>query len=121
MEIDDGRSGDEADAQDPYDPGRPDALTWLQAWYTAHADGDWEHASGVRIGTLDNPGWSAEIDLSGTELLGRPFEKREIHRSEDDWLVVWVEDDKWNLACGPLNLAEGLHYFQAWAGDNPGH
>jgi hypothetical protein len=121
MEINDGFSGDEADAHDLYDPRRPDALTWLQGWFTAHTNSDWEHGSGVRIETLDNPGWSVEIDLSGTELLGRAFEKREIHRSEDDWLVAWVENDKWNVACGPLNLGEGLHYFRTWAGDIPGH
>lgn len=120
MEIDYGAPGDKADAHDLYDLERPDALTWLQVWYTAHTDGDWEHGSGVRIETLDNPGWSAEINLRGTELLGRSFERREIHRSEDDWLVVWIEDDKWNLACGPINLAEGLHYFRAWVSDIPG-
>jgi hypothetical protein len=121
MEIDYGPAGEERDGQDLYDPGRPDALTWLQGWYTTHTNGDWEHSYGVRIDTIDNPGWSVEIDLSGTELDGRTFEEREINRSEDDWLRTWVEDHKWKLACGPLNLAEGLHYFRAWVGHMPGH
>ena len=67
--------------------------------------------------TIDNPGWSVQIDLTGTELIRAPFENREINRSEDDWLVTWVEDDKWHLACGPLNLSEGLSYFRTWVGD----
>ena len=35
-----------------------DALYLLQRWYVAQCDGEWEHAYGVEIGTLDNPGWS---------------------------------------------------------------
>jgi hypothetical protein len=116
MEIDHGAGG-EGDGPELYDPGRPDALTWLQGWYTTHTDGNWEHEFGVLIETIDNPGWSVEVDLSRTELDGRAFVSKEVHRSEDDWLSAWVEDGKWKLACGPLNLAEGLHYFRAWAGD----
>ena len=120
MDIDYGEAGG-SDGPSFYDPGRPDALTWLQGWYATHSDGHWEHEYGVRIETIDNPGWSVEIDLSGTELGGRIFEEFEIHRSPDDWLTAWVEVDKWKLACGPLNLAEGLHRFRAWAGDIPEH
>ncbi|MFE2849501.1 Imm53 family immunity protein, partial [Streptomyces scopuliridis] len=32
-------------------------LDWLQNWYTQQCDGDWEHEWGVKIATLDNPGW----------------------------------------------------------------
>jgi hypothetical protein len=103
--------------EEPYHSGRPDVLTWLQGWYASHADGDWEHSHGVSIGTLDNPGWSVEIDLADTELAGLRFDRREAHRSEDDWLVAWAEGHKWHLACGPLNLAEGLHQFRVWSGD----
>ena len=35
-----------------------DELSWLQQWYSAHCDGEWEHGFGVTIATLDNPGWS---------------------------------------------------------------
>jgi hypothetical protein len=109
----------ESDQFDAYRPERPDVLTWLQGWYAAHADGDWEHQHGVRIDTLDNPGWSVVIDLTATEFERRSFDRVELHRSEDDWVVAWVENASWHLACGPLNLAEGLHRFRVWAGDTP--
>jgi len=44
------------------------ALSELQKWYFAQCDGDWEHSYGVRIDTVDNPGWTLEIDLVGTNL-----------------------------------------------------
>jgi hypothetical protein len=115
MEIEYPASDQPFDESD-YQPDRPDVFTWLQAWYTANCDGDWEHAYGIQIGTLDNPGWLVVIDLSGTAVADRQYDRHEVHRSEDDWLMSWVEDDKWQLACGPLNLAEGLHRFRVWVG-----
>jgi len=57
-------------------------LTWLQAWYPVQCDGDWEHEFGVRVETLDNPGWSLRIDLDGTAMAGLTYVGRDIHRSE---------------------------------------
>lgn len=106
---------------DIYQPHTIDVLTWLQGWYASRADGDWEHSFGIEIGTLDNPGWRVAIGVSGTDLAERPFDRQEIHRSEHDWLVAWLDDSQWQLACGPLNLAEGLTRFRNWAGDIPRH
>ena len=36
-------------------------LEALQHWYESQCDGDWEHEFGVKIGTLDNPGWMVDI------------------------------------------------------------
>ena len=100
-----------------YDAERPDVWTWLQAWYVGQCNDDWEHEHGVTISTLDNPGWRCEISLVGTELAGagEAYERREVHRSEDDWCVTWVDAGKFHAACGPTNLAEALHEFRAWA------
>ena len=43
-------------------------LARLQRWYASQCDGDWEHHSDVEIGTLDNPGWSVDIDLADAAL-----------------------------------------------------
>ncbi len=51
-------------------------IEWLQSWYANHCDGVWEHTSGVRIDTIDNPGWSLKVDLIGTELEHREFVRR---------------------------------------------
>ena len=45
-----------------------DNLIWLINWYTSHCDGDWEHIFGIKIGTLDNPGWHIQISIEETEL-----------------------------------------------------
>jgi hypothetical protein len=50
-----------------------DAITRLQMWYLGQCDGSWEHQFGVRIETLDNPGWSVTIDLDGTEYANARF------------------------------------------------
>jgi hypothetical protein len=92
-----------------------DAVAQLQRRYADHCDGDWEHQQGVEIGTLDNPGWSVKIALGGTGLEERSFDRIHVDRAEDDWLRAWVEADKWNAACGPLNLVEAVEAFLAWA------
>jgi len=53
----------------------------LQTWYQAQCNGKWEHTCGVKIETLDNPGWSLTIDLAETNLSGRSFTK--IDRSSE--------------------------------------
>ena len=92
-----------------------DSLGRLEAWYHAQCDGEWEHEYGVTVETLDNPGWKLRIDLAGTELAGREFARREDHRSENDWLVCWVEGRQFQAACGPRNLRESLQTFLSWA------
>ena len=45
-----------------------DTLAWIENWYQSQCHGDWEHDYGIKIETLDNPGWRVVIDLAGTEL-----------------------------------------------------
>ena len=91
-------------------------LEQLQRWYLAQCDGEWEHDYGVDISTLDNPGWRLKINLEGTPLSGRPFVRLETHRTDDDWVVCWVEKSCFHAASGPLNLEEALGVFLDWAG-----
>ena len=90
-------------------------LAELQAWYLSNCDGDWEHGHGVSIDTLDNPGWSARINLIDTNLNGKAFERIDRERSEHDWIVCWREDDTFHCACGPENLEEALQVFVDWS------
>ncbi|MGJ7440551.1 immunity 53 family protein [Aquipuribacter sp. MA13-6] len=97
----------------------PGTLMWLQAWYATQCDGDWEHASGVSIETLDNPGWSVRIDVSGTQAEDLPLEELETNRSAHDWLVVRKVENSFDAACGPLNLGDVLHAFRLWVEGPP--
>jgi hypothetical protein len=91
------------------------AISQVSQWYLARCDGDWEHQSRVEIGTLDNPGWQVRVNVSGTNLDGRKFDRVKIERSDADWVQAWVEQNEWRAACGPLNLDEALSLFVSWA------
>lgn len=88
----------------------------LQAWYLAQCDGEWEHQFGVRIETLDNPGWIAAIDLARTDLEERPFsEVKRGSEHETNWIRCWREEKQFKIACGPLQLADSLQVFLSWS------
>lgn len=90
-------------------------LQELQQWYRLQCDGDWEHHYGVKVDTLDNPGWSVTVDLSGTELAGRPFAEVRRLEHETDWIHCQVRDGKFEGRGGPLMLDEILRVFLGWS------
>lgn len=92
-----------------------DLLAWLQDWYSGNCDGSWEHLYGVTVGTIDNPGWTMTINLEGTDLEGRVFQRLERDVTDDDWLRCWVEDNTFNGVGGPHNLSSILEVFRAWS------
>lgn len=61
-------------------------LIWLTEWYANQCDGDWEHSYGIKIETLDNPGWSVIIDIEGTNCK---------HLSDSRWKYVEFDDANW--------------------------
>lgn len=83
----------------------------LQQWYAAECNGDWEHSYGIVIETLDNPGWSVEIDLEETPLAcrARPELRKQI--SEEDWLHIEISDSKFVGAGDPTKLLSILSAF----------
>lgn len=66
----------------------------------------------MRIETLDNPGWTIEIDLTGTELDDITVPKRSTERSEQDWISYEVVDHKFCAHGGPSSLAELITAFR---------
>jgi hypothetical protein len=92
-----------------------DDFLWLQKWYQAQCDGDWEHSRGIHLGTIDNPGWSLRVNLQDTELEKKIFQKIEIERSEHDWLFCKVNNNIFDGVCGSTNLPEVLKLFRNWA------
>ena len=89
-------------------------LKWLEGWYKSNCDGYWEHSYGVKIETLDNPGWGVRIKLVDTELEGKCFETLKIERTDDNWVYCKVKDNVFQGAGGPENLEEILKIFKAW-------
>lgn len=46
-------------------------------WFSSQCDGDWEHEYGIKIETVDNPGWVITIDITYTSLASRSESERQ--------------------------------------------
>lgn len=104
-----------------------DVLLRLQQWYAEHCDGDWEHTSGITITTLDNPGWWVKINLAGTNLRTRNFDRvtdpvdaAEFQEAHVRWMTCYVEDETWHGAGDETKLAMILETFLAWSAGDAG-
>ncbi|MFW6720090.1 immunity 53 family protein [Streptomyces sp. MAR4 CNY-716] len=83
-------------------------LRRLDGWYAAQCDGDWEHGYGVRIETLDNPGWLVRVDLVGTDREGATLAGEPAREDDDAWLHRSADGQVLRVACGPGQLARAL-------------
>ncbi len=90
-------------------------LNSIEEWFRSQCNGDWEHGEGIKISTLDNPGWAVDIDLTGTVLENKPYEAIRIERDGNDWLWCFTKYNKFIIRCGPKNLEQGLKTFLQWA------
>ena len=87
-------------------------INWIQEWYKSQCDGNWEHIRGVKIETLDNPGWSVEIDFNDTD-----FEISDIlwnleEKSESDWIGYSVTNNVFHGSGDSLKLNAILELFK---------
>ena len=91
-------------------------LQQLASWYRLQCDGDWEHQYGIKIDTLDNPGWSVKIDLTETKLAEESFDELKIEFDDDiRWIRCWKVGSEFHAACGPERLEAALQVFLSWA------
>ena len=90
-----------------------DNLSWLQDWYAAQCDGEWEHQYGLSIETLDNPGWALKVNLSGTAYADLRFEAIE-RKGEDDWIRCSTSNKNFEGVGGAKNLDEVIGIFRRW-------
>ena len=96
-------------------------LARLQDWYFAQCDEDWEHSHGIKIDTLDNPGWTLVVDLTDTSLSGKPFSEycygldEAADASGNEWLHCQVKDNKFMAAGGSAKLEEMINAFLTWS------
>jgi hypothetical protein len=91
----------------------------IQAWYAAQCDGDWEHQYGVSIETLDNPGWSVTIDLSGTSLENIRFQTYQENKGEEDWIFCETNGNKFIGRGDAAKLQTILEIFVSLIGKQP--
>jgi hypothetical protein len=79
-------------------------INWLQNWYENQCDSDWEHDYGIRIESLDNPGWSIEIDLINTNVVVSPIDWQLVEISSNNWVGYKVENDIYFASGAPKKL-----------------
>lgn len=89
-----------------------ETLAWLQEWYVARCDGEWEFREGIQVLSTSNPGWSVEINVSDTPLeeASIPFTKFE--KSASDWYGYFVEDALFVGSGDPAKLGAILQVFR---------
>jgi hypothetical protein len=96
-----------------------DEIEELERWYEAQCDGDWEHEFGIRLSTLDNPGWAVDIPLEGTALEGRAFTPVEDMAPERTWITCKVVEGEFRGRGGAPMLGCILRTFLEWARETP--
>ena len=91
-----------------------DIFDWLNDWYKFNCNGDWEHQYGIKLETMDNPGWEINIDLWETILENKIFEEISINNSDSDWITCKVEDFIYKGYGDPSKLKGILEIFKNW-------
>ena len=80
-----------------------DNIEIISKWFLQQCDGDWEHEYGIKIETLDNPGWHITIDLQFTSLESLAIEEKVDH-SDNDWYFLEIKNNQFKAAGDPLKL-----------------
>jgi hypothetical protein len=91
------------------------ALAQLQQWYTSNCNGSWENYYGIKIETLDNPGWILKIELEETNLQNCSFVSIDIDNNEGDWYICKVNNNRFEALGDPNKLDKLIEIFIDWA------
>jgi hypothetical protein len=87
----------------------------LSDWYVGQCDGDWEHGYGIKISTIDNPGFAVDIDLRETNLESVPYpEKTDSYDTEDRWMICRRTEVRFEGRCAPSRLEDVIAEFLHW-------
>ena len=86
-------------------------LLKLSNWYRSNCNGDWEYDYGIKIETLDNPGWRVEIEFAGTDLFAKDVAWSLTELSGDDWFGFKVEDGTYIASGDPSKLEFLIEHF----------
>ena len=94
-------------------------LEWLDEWYQRQCNGNWEHTQGMRLQSLDDPGWQLTIHLSGTSAVNtRPQRLRMVTRG-GGWLACSIEAECFKGSGDPRKLEQIIGVFRRWVETNP--
>ena len=91
-----------------------DDLKWIQEWYRARLNSEWEEYYGIKIDTLDNPGWIVMIDVAETEYENKVFNPYILNNGENDWIDCKIENGCFIGAGDSSKLLEIVALFRKW-------
>lgn len=89
-----------------------DMLGWLVQWYKRNCNGEWEHFYGIKIETLDNPGWYVRIDLSETNYQQSDVKILEDDSAENDWIKCSITNNVFEGFGDSSKLENILEHFK---------
>lgn len=87
-------------------------INWLQDWFSTHCDGDWEHERGIKIETVDNPGWNIEIDFNDTGINRKNLDWELFEVSEKNWFGFRIEENVFYASGDPSKFNIILEIFR---------
>ncbi len=87
-------------------------IEWLQNWYRDQCDGNWEHDYGIKILTIDNPGWSVTVDLNYTDTVIKEIAPKLIEISESNWVNFKIHQNTFKGAGDPSKLGLIISIFK---------
>lgn len=90
-------------------------LKFLTDWFVQRCDGEWEHDTGIRIATLDNPGWAIDIRIAETDLEGVTVDWVRADLTENRWLHWRSTGIMFEARCGAGDLEWALEAFREFA------
>ncbi|SDI19760.1 Immunity protein 53 [Chryseobacterium taeanense] len=91
----------------------------IQEWFKLQCNGDWEHEYGVKIQTINNPGWNVHIDLSDTVLDGFKIDEN-LDNGDRDWFFIQSDGKVFSGSGDSNKLNTILDKFVTFALDNIG-
>ncbi|MFY1048502.1 immunity 53 family protein [Chryseobacterium sp. GP-SGM7] len=85
-------------------------INWLQKWFNEQIDGNWEHEAVLKIETIDNPGWSLEVNLVQGSIPSTEWKLFEV--SDDNWVGYKFEDNTFHASGDPNKLSLLIGMFK---------
>lgn len=88
-----------------------DELRWLEKWHLDNSNEDGYNV-GIRIETLDNPGWLVKIDLFEMSFSNLHMDRIHFYNSENDWIDCQIKDSEFIGSGDCMKLAEIIEIFR---------
>lgn len=89
-------------------------LKWLEKWYQHNCDGSWEHFYGIKIETLDNPGWHVKIELNETDYTDLQADEVSWDKGKDNWIKCFISNGIFNGFGDCMKLEMIIEIFKEW-------